>query len=154
MDSLEQKQRPPINLVQGTDLPVVHANQILVQHTAHELVVTFFEVLPPVLSGNQAQEGVDNGETQPLQARPVARIVMSDSRAHEFAVELVENLRATNAETDPVEHRLLLALENKVHSEVEPEEEWLVHSGMLQELLTNAAQQHPVEDWERLLDEL
>ena len=50
--------------------------------------------------------------------------------------------------------RLMLIIENYAHQEPEPEEEWLVSSGTLQDLLAEASEQAPTEDWERMLDEL
>jgi hypothetical protein len=50
--------------------------------------------------------------------------------------------------------RLMLVIENYAHQELEPEEEWLVSSGTLRDLLAEAGEQAPTEDWERMLDEL
>lgn len=154
-DSLEEKKyQPLVDVEQGSVLPVLHANQMLVQHTEHELVVTFFEVLPSLSSGGQAQRDVDDRELQPLESRPVARIVMSSLRAREFAVALAESLRFVSVETDPTEYQRMLTLENQSHPEIEPEEQWLVRSGTLQKLMASASQQQPMNDWERFLDEL
>lgn len=50
--------------------------------------------------------------------------------------------------------RLMLIIENYAHQDPEPEDEWLVSSGALRTLLADASRQSPVEDWERMLDEL
>ena len=132
----EQKRSIPVDFTGGTELSAVHANQMIIQHTEHEFVVTFFELLPPVLSPDPTQQAEEFGQIKNVRARPVAKVVMSSVRAREFAAALVENLRRFEDESS------------------EPEDEWLVRSGVLQQLLTAASQQQPVEDWERLLDEL
>lgn len=41
-----------------------------------------------------------------------------------------------------------------IHAEPEPEDEQLVRSSILQQLMDEARELCPVQDWERLLDEL
>ena len=57
-------------------------------------------------------------------------------------------------ELDVSNPRMLLILDNYIHSEPEPEDELLVRSGILQQLMDEASELSPVQDWERLLDEL
>ena len=47
-----------------------------------------------------------------------------------------------------------IILDNLVHTEEEPEDATLVASGLLPQLLAEALQEPPADDWERILDEL
>ena len=61
---------------------------------------------------------------------------------------------ASTPELDVSNSRMLLILDNYIHSEPEPEDEQLVRFGILQQLMDEASKLSPVQDWERLLDEL
>lgn len=82
-----------VDFSKGTDFPPVHANQMIVQHTEHEFIVTFFELLPPVVNPDPAIQAQQLAELTSIQARPVAKVVMSAARAREFVAAFAENLR-------------------------------------------------------------
>lgn len=61
---------------------------------------------------------------------------------------------ASPPESNVSSSRMLLILDNYIHAELEPEDEQLVRSGLLQQLMDEASKLSPIQDWERLLDEL
>lgn len=83
----------PVDFSRGTDFPAVHANQMIVQHTDQEFIVTFFELLPPVVSLDPEMQKEQLAQISSIPARPVARVVMSAERAREFIGALVDNYR-------------------------------------------------------------
>jgi len=82
----------PIDFSSGGELAAIHANNVLIQHTDHEFVITFFEVLPPVVTPDPARQARELARIKSVQARAVARIVMSPGRAKEFMAALQDNL--------------------------------------------------------------
>lgn len=87
----DQGQYLPVDFSRGTEFPAVHANQMIVQHTEQEFIVTFFELLPPVVSLDPEMRKEQLAQLASIQARPVARVVVSAERMREFIGALVEN---------------------------------------------------------------
>lgn len=77
----------------GNDLLPVHANQVIVQHSETEFIVTFFEVLPPVINPDPSRQAKEVERLRTIKARPVARIVMSPDRARALLTVLTENVQ-------------------------------------------------------------
>ena len=88
-----------IDYTGGTELPAVHANQVIIQHTESEFIVSFFEVLPPVLSPDVSRRTKEMERIKSIRAQPVARIVMAPDRAREFIAAFIENLRSFEEHT-------------------------------------------------------
>jgi hypothetical protein len=72
-------------------LPTHFVNNITVQHTEHEFILTFYEVRRPVLLGPLAQEKLEQLESIPAVA--VARIAVAAGRLPEFIEAMQSNLR-------------------------------------------------------------
>ncbi|MBK8050885.1 MAG: DUF3467 domain-containing protein [Anaerolineales bacterium] len=70
----------------------VCTNHMLIQHTEHEFVVTFYEVLPPAVSPDPQRQARELAHIKSVPARPVARIVMSPGRAKEFVAAFQNNI--------------------------------------------------------------
>lgn len=84
-----------------------------------------------------------------LASKPFTKVRPSNANA------AGKSLKVTSAaELNVSNSRMLLILDNYIHSEPEPEDELLVRFGILQQLMDEARELSPVQDWERLLDEL
>lgn len=90
----------PIDFSSASELPALHANNVLIQHTDHEFVLTFFEVLPPVITPDPARQARELARIRAVPARAVARIVMSPGRAKEFVAALQNNLEQYMARSE------------------------------------------------------
>jgi hypothetical protein len=74
-----------------------------IQDTGQELVLTFFEVHPPLLTGTPEEQQAQFADIQSVQAEPVARVTLTYARAQEL-IDLLQRHSPTAAETpDPAE---------------------------------------------------
>lgn len=76
------------------DLIPRYATNFVVQGTGHEFVISFFEAMPPVILGTIEEQKEQAKSVGSVQARCVARIVVSPSRMLEFAQLLLTHLNA------------------------------------------------------------
>lgn len=90
----------PIDYHGAGETPAVYANHVVIQHTDHEFVVTFFELLPPLMSPDPARLAKEMARIKSVPARPVARIVMAPGRAQEFVAAFQDNISKFLAQTD------------------------------------------------------
>lgn len=69
-----------------------YATHMLVQHTDHEFIVSFFEIENPVLLGSDEarQEKLQHLDT--VRAHCVARVIVAPERMHRFIAAMQENL--------------------------------------------------------------
>lgn len=56
-----------------------YANNVLVQSTPHEVVISFFETVPPPLAGTAAENATKLREMGSVRANLVARIIVAPS---------------------------------------------------------------------------
>jgi hypothetical protein len=70
-------------------LPILAANLVLVQHTPHELILTFGALAPPVTATPITSE---QAQGMSLIAQPVARILLPPGRAVELLNALQQQL--------------------------------------------------------------
>lgn len=66
----------PVALAVADDYPVAFVTDLAVQHSPHEVILTFFAAIPPLEAGNMIVDGVP----QPVRARVVARMAIPASR--------------------------------------------------------------------------
>ena len=57
--------------------PLVFANSMVIQHTADEFILSFFQISPPVITGAPADQRRQMEELEGIDAYCVARIVMT-----------------------------------------------------------------------------
>ena len=71
-------------------LPVLFANQFIVQHFQDEFIVTIGQVVPPALLGDEQARAAQLQQVEQVTARPMARIALTRARL----TELVQALEA------------------------------------------------------------
>jgi hypothetical protein len=69
------------------------ATNLVAQHTDHEFIVTFFEVLPPILVGTPEMQKQQVEAITEVRGTCLARIVIPASRMPDFIQVLQENHR-------------------------------------------------------------
>ncbi len=62
-----------------------HATNLVIQANPHEVLLSFFEALPPILMGSPSDVQEQISKLPGLEAHCVARIVISPGRLKEFA---------------------------------------------------------------------
>lgn len=67
------------------DMPAIFANQLLIQIDEHECHLSFFEIQPPIVLGAAEERKEALANLKSVQARCVARIVVSKGRLQGFA---------------------------------------------------------------------
>lgn len=70
------------------DMPILWANNFVIQHTENEFVLTFFQVAPPILI-RPTREDIEAIESVPAQA--VARIALTPHAMAELLDVMTEN---------------------------------------------------------------
>lgn len=68
-----------------------YANNIVVQHTEHEFILSFFELKPPLLAGSPEEQAAKLEALGAVQAECVARIIISPSRIQDLIEVLQRN---------------------------------------------------------------
>ncbi len=74
------------------NLNSVYATNLLVQHTEHEFIISFFEVQPPPLLGSPEQKDQQLKAISSLKGKCLARVVVSPARMREFVQVMSDNL--------------------------------------------------------------
>lgn len=69
-----------------------YATHIVVQHTEHEFIISFFEVQPPVLLGMPEEIEARLEQIESIRADCVARVIVAAERMPEFVRVLQDNL--------------------------------------------------------------
>ena len=82
----------PIEWNFPSDLRTVYANHLIVQHTEHEFVISFFEAHAPIVFGSAEQKKAQLEALESVPANCVARIVVARSRMPVFMKVLQDNL--------------------------------------------------------------
>ena len=68
-----------------------YANNIVVQQTEHEFILSFFEIQPPLLLGSPEEQAAKLEALGAVRAECVARIIISPSRIQSFIEVLQRN---------------------------------------------------------------
>jgi hypothetical protein len=82
----------PIEWHVPDELVTRYANNLLVQHTEHEFILSFFELQPPLTVGSPEEQAAQLQAVGAVRAECVARVVISASRMASF----VETLRSSS----------------------------------------------------------
>lgn len=69
-----------------------YATNLIVQHSEHEFILSFFEVFPPVLLGSPDEQKKQAAEIKSIKSECVARVVVSADRMADFVRVLQDNL--------------------------------------------------------------
>jgi hypothetical protein len=80
-----------IDLRVPPDLPSLYATNMVVQHTPHEFIVSFFNVQPPALLGTPEEKAQQLEAVDSVPAQCVARIVVAARRMGDFIQVLQDN---------------------------------------------------------------
>lgn len=80
----------PIDWQIPEDLPVLFTNNMTIQHTGHEFILTFYQVTPPPLLGPLSEQKL--GQLEEVPAVAVARVAVSAGRLPDFIRAMQENL--------------------------------------------------------------
>ena len=74
-----------------------YATNMIVQHTEHEFIISFFETIPPFLIGILAEEELKKLDS--VQAKCVARVVIARGRMTQFIDALQTNLKTAESKS-------------------------------------------------------
>lgn len=83
----------PIDWQFPKDLSSRYATHLIVQHTEHEFVLSFFEILPPTIFGSPEAVSAQLERLSSVPAECVGRIVVAADRMPAFVTVLQENLK-------------------------------------------------------------
>ncbi|MGI6375131.1 MAG: DUF3467 domain-containing protein [Anaerolineae bacterium] len=82
----------PIEWYVPEGLQTVYANHLIVQHTEHEFVISFFSLVPPLLAGSEEERRAQLDSLVSVRAVCVGRVAVSPSRYPAFVQALRDNL--------------------------------------------------------------
>lgn len=82
----------PIEWYVPTEVPGRYATNLVVQHTEHEFVISFFEALPPIAFGSPEETRAQLEKLGTVRLECVARVIVSPRRMTEFVKVLQHNL--------------------------------------------------------------
>lgn len=83
----------PIDWFVSQEIKTRYANNVIIQHSNNEFVLSFFEVLPPLLIGSHEEVQAQLAQMRSAHAECVARIVMNPQQVKNLARALQENLQ-------------------------------------------------------------
>ena len=61
-----------------------YANNVVVQHTEHEFILSFFEIQPPLITGTPEEQAFKLEALGSVRAECVGRIIINPSRIQDF----------------------------------------------------------------------
>ena len=82
----------PIEYSYHRDFMSRYANNVVIQHTEDEFIISFFEVLPPLLLGSPESQAAQAAELESVKADCVARIIVPEKMMPNIIKVLQENL--------------------------------------------------------------
>ena len=82
----------PIEWYFPEDIISRYANNIIVQHSENEFIISFFEVRSPVIFGAPEEKKAKREQIETVRAECVARIVISAGKMPEFISVLQRSL--------------------------------------------------------------
>ena len=103
MSENEQGIAVPLELYYPENMMSRYANHLIVQHTEHAFVLSFFEVRPPILLGSPEERKEEALQIKSVKAECVARVVVSAERMSDFVQVLQDNLRKYQEKSNPAE---------------------------------------------------
>ncbi|GAB62703.1 hypothetical protein KSU1_C1107 [Candidatus Jettenia caeni] len=65
---------------------------MVVQHTEHEFILSFFEVRPPIFLGPDEEQKEKAAQLKSIKAECVARVIVASERMSDFVKVLQDNL--------------------------------------------------------------
>jgi len=74
----------PIEWQVPGDIVPRYATNFVVQNTGHEFILSFFEIMPPIIVGGPEEQKTQVKRLKSVQAKCVARIVLSPTRMAEL----------------------------------------------------------------------
>lgn len=74
------------------DVSSRYATNLIVQHSEHEFIISFFEAVPPLVLGEPEEVRTQLEKLGTIQARCVARVIVAAGRMPEFVRVLQGNL--------------------------------------------------------------
>lgn len=83
----------------------LYATNLVVQHTKHEFMLTFFEVIPPPLMGSPEMKKQQLENIKEVRASCLARVAIASSRMEEFIQVLTDNFKTFKATSTPATER-------------------------------------------------
>ena len=85
--------RLPIEWVIDENTPTGYATNMIVQHTNHEFIISFFEMKPPLLIGDAEEQRQQAATVGSIKARCVSQITINAERMPHFIEALEQNYR-------------------------------------------------------------
>ncbi len=89
---LEGPHRLPIEWHFSPNVPGRYATNMVVQHTEHEFIISFFEAYPPIVLGAPEERKAALEQIESVPAVCVARVIVAPERLAEFIQVLQDNL--------------------------------------------------------------
>lgn len=80
-----------------------YANNIIVQHTQHEFVISFFESRPPLIVGSPEEQAAQLEKMTSIKFECVARIIVAPDQMAEFLHVLQRNFETYLSKTKDLE---------------------------------------------------
>ena len=77
-------------------MPCQYATNLVVQHTEHEFIISFFRASPPIVFGPREDAIERTRQMESVRAECVGRIVVAPGRMPEFVEVLQQNLERFN----------------------------------------------------------
>jgi len=74
------------------DMPYRYATNLVVQHTEHEFILSFFRASPPFLLGSPEELKEQLAGLESIRADCIARVIVATSKMPEFVEALQANL--------------------------------------------------------------
>jgi hypothetical protein len=93
----------PIDYAHAEEIISRYANNIVIQHTKHEFIISFFETLPPILIGEPNNIKSKLEKLGRVRANCVARIVVSVENMPDFVNAIQENLKKYQSKMEDAE---------------------------------------------------
>lgn len=101
MSEKEQSINLPIEWNYPENIVSKYATNLVVQHTEHEFILSFFEARPPVILGSIDKEKAL--QLKSIKAECVARVFISAGRMSDFVKVLQDNLNIYKAKSNQLE---------------------------------------------------
>jgi len=87
----EIKKKIPIEWHVPEDVATQYANNIVVQHTENEFIVSFFETIPPLIIGSPEDIKTQIDGMEEIRSKCVARIIFASEKMRGFIQALNTN---------------------------------------------------------------
>ena len=87
----------PLVYVGIDDVPILYANQFIIQHQQDEFIISIGQVSPPVLLGDEAEQREQAERLSYVPVKVVARLALTRQRLTELIAVLQSNLESFDA---------------------------------------------------------